>query len=294
MDGVNYTFRVRAITVLGNGGSIPSITYTVDGDIFAPNSPTGLSATAKPRSISLNWTNPSNLDLKTINIYQKESATPVPVIGVDVPIASVVGQPHLVQSYLVENILPLDEKFYWVTAVDYTGNESALSNMADAISSFLSGENLEDLSVDTIKVTDDAITSITTFNSSLPYINTIGGQDQYADFFTILEYVDIPEIRPNVFGALRYYVSGTAGVSPQVRLQTQIGFLGSGGSLITLAQTETLHAGSPQVFGQFMHNIAYDSTLNTNGSGIIIARAYVQNISSPIITVQGYGMARRR
>ena len=289
IDDVEYVFRVKAVSAFANAGSVASVTYTVGGDTVAPNPPTGLSATAKPRSISLNWTNPSNLDLKTINIYQKESATPVPVIGVDVPIASVVGQSHL-----VENILPLDEKFYWVTAVDYTGNESALSNMASAISGFLAGEDLEDLSVDTIKVTDDAITSITTFNSTLPYINTISGEDQYGDFFTILEYVDNPETRPNVFGALRYSVSGTAGVSPQVRLQTQIGFLGSGGSLITLAQTETVHTGSPQVFGEFMHNITYDSTLNTNGSGIIIARAYVQGISSPVITAQGYGMARRR
>tara|TARA_R110000803_G_scaffold64755_3_gene125830 strand:+ start:1732 stop:4290 length:2559 start_codon:yes stop_codon:yes gene_type:complete len=289
IDTIEYTFRVRAVTILGNGGSVASVNFIVSGDLGAPNSPSGFSATAKARSIALNWTNPSNLDLKIINIYQKEAATPVPVLGVDVPIASVVGESHL-----VENIVPLDEKFYWVTAVDFSGNESVLSGVASAVSGFLQGDDLEDLSVDTLKVTDDAITSIVTFNSSLPYVNTIGTEDQYGDSFTILQYVDDPQLRPNIFGALKYTVSGTAGTSPQVRLVTQILFQGSGGGGLILAQTETTHSGASNVFGEFMHNITYNSVFNVNGSGLILTRAYVQGVSSPTIVAQGYGMARRR
>ncbi len=288
LDDIQYDFRVRAITVVDNTGSFASTTFTGGGDTTAPSAPTSLTATAAARSILLTWTNPTDLDLNIINIYEKEAATPTPVVGTDVPIASAVGQSHL-----IENILPLDEKFYWVTAVDHSGNESVLSGVASATAGFLDGEDLEDLSVDTIKVVDDAISSIVTFNSSLPYINTVGGEDQYADYFTILTYVDDPQLRPNIFGALKYSISGSAGSSPQVRLNTQVGFLGSGGSLVTLAQTETIHTGS-DVFGQFMHNITYDSVLNVNGSGLILARAYIQGITSPTVAAQGYGMARRR
>lgn len=288
LDGIQYDFRVRAITVVDNTGSFASTTFTGGGDTTAPSAPTGLTATADARSILLTWDNPSDVDLNIINIYEKEAATPTPVVGTDVPIASAIGQSHL-----IENILPLDEKFYWITAVDHSGNESVLSNVDSATADFLPGEDLEDLSVDTIKVVDDAVTSIVTFNASLPYVNTIGGEDQYGDFFTILSYVDNPQLRPNIFGALKYSVSGTAGSSPQVRLNTQVAFLGSGGSLVTLAQTETIHTGA-DVFGEFMHNITYDSVLNVNGSGLILARAYIQGITSPTVAAQGYGMARRR
>ncbi len=37
IDAVEYVFRVRAITLLGNGGPIASVTYTVGGDTTAPN-----------------------------------------------------------------------------------------------------------------------------------------------------------------------------------------------------------------------------------------------------------------
>lgn len=287
-DGVQYDIRVRAVGANDATGLWVETTYTAGGDTIAPSAPTDLTATAAARSILLTWTNPTDVDLKTINIYEKEAATPAPLVGTDVPIASAVGEAHL-----VDNILPLDEKFYWVTAVDYSGNESALSPVASATADFLPGEDLEDLSVDTIKVVDDAVTSIVTFNAALPYVNTIGGEDQYADSFTILAYVDDPQLRPNIFGALKYSISGTAGSSPQVRLNTQLAFLGSGGGLVTLAQTETIHTGS-DAFGEFMHNITYDSILNVNGSALIIARAYIQDITSPSIAAQGYGMARRR
>ena len=294
LDGVVYDLRARAVSALGNKGAFSSITFTASSDQTAPPAPTLLAATAGPRSVSLAWTNPVAPDLQKINIYQKSSATPAPVVGTDVPIASTVGQ-----YYVVENLLPLAPKFYWVTAVDYTGNESVISSSVTATPTLLDGNQIEDLSIETVKMTNDAITSIVTFNSSLPFVGAFTSSqpptsgNSYGDFFEILAYIDDAAIRPNIFGVARYKVQGSANGFSEVRLVTSIAFVGSGGSAVTLAQTSTYHSGSA-VFGEFMHNVTYDSVLNVNGSCQIWTQAYVKNVTSPSISAQGYGLARRK
>jgi hypothetical protein len=297
LDGTDYTARIRAVSILGNRGSFASISFNASGDSSAPSAPTSLSATAGPRLVSLSWVNPVASDLQKINIYQKGTASPAPIIGTDVPIASVVGE-----SFIVENLLPLAEKFYWVTAVDYSGNESVLSSSASATPTLLNGTQIEDLTLDTIKLVDSAVTKIITFSSVLPFIQNFpsypigppfSNVDYYGDSFKILDYVDNPETRPDIFGALRYSVSGTTSGTPELKLETLIAFVGSGGGTVILAGTETYLSGD-DVYGQHMHNVTYASKFNLNGAGFIFTRAYITGVSSPNISVQGYGMARQR
>ena len=297
LDGINYTARVRAVSVVGNKGSFASITFDAVGDTSAPSAPTSLSATSGPRLVSLSWTNPIVSDLQKVNIYQKSAASPAPIIGTDEPIASVVGE-----SYTIENLLPLAQKFYWVTAVDYSGNESPLSLSASATPTFLDGNQIEDLTLDTIKLVDSAVTKIVTFSSTLPFIQNYSSYplgppyanvSYYGDYFQILDYVDDPELRPDIFGALKYSISGTTSGTPEVKLVTYITFVGSGGSAITLAGTQTYLSGD-NVYGQHMHNITYASKVNVNGAALISTLAYIAGVSSPSISVQGYGLARQR
>ena len=297
LDGINYTARVRAVSVVGNKGSFASITFDAAADTSAPSAPTSLSATSGPRLVSLSWTNPIVSDLQKVNIYQKSAASPAPIIGTDEPIASVVGE-----SYTIENLLPLAQKFYWVTAVDYSGNESPLSLSASATPTFLDGNQIEDLTLDTIKLVDSAVTKIVTFSSTLPFIQNYSSYplgppytnvSYYGDYFQILDYVDDPELRPDIFGALKYSISGTTSGTPEVKLVTYITFVGSGGSAITLAGTQTYLSGD-NVYGQHMHNITYASKVNVNGAAFITTLAYIAGVSSPSISVQGYGLARQR
>ena len=294
ISDVTYNYAIQAVNHKGVRSTFTAASVSTVNDSVAPSAPTGLTATAGPRLVSLSWTNPVASDLQKINIYQKGAASPAPIIGTDDPISSVVGE-----SFIVENLLPLAEKFYWVTAVDYSGNESVLSSSASATPTLLNGNQIEDLTIDTVKLVDDAITSIVTFNTALSLIGSFTSYlpptsgNHYADSFEILSYVDDPEIRPNTFGSVRYEVSGTAGSFPEVRLVTSIVFVGSGGGAVTLAQTSTYHSGS-DAFGQFMHNVTYDSVLNVNGSCQIWTQAFIKDITSPTTTAQGYGLARRK
>ena len=120
--GVQYDVRVRAVTVSEVKGSWVSATaYTHGGDTTAPSPVTGLSATGGPKNVTLDWTSPTTdsdttalYDLKGYNIYRNTSnsqpASPAAFSGSD--------------KY-VDGGLAQDTEYYdWVTAVDFTGNES--------------------------------------------------------------------------------------------------------------------------------------------------------------------------
>ena len=120
--GVQYDVRVRAVTVSEVKGSWVSATaYTHGGDTTAPSPITGLSATGGPKNVTLDWTAPTTdsdttalYDLKGYNIYRSTSnsqpASPAAFSGSD----------KYVDGGLAQNTT----YYYWVTAVDFTGNES--------------------------------------------------------------------------------------------------------------------------------------------------------------------------
>jgi fibronectin type 3 domain-containing protein len=120
--GVQYNVRVRAVTVSEVKGSWVSATaYTHGGDTTAPSPVTGLSATGGPKNVTLDWTAPTTdsdastlYDLKGYHIYRSTSnsqpANPVAFSGSD--------------KYVDGGLSQDTQYYYWVTAVDFTGNES--------------------------------------------------------------------------------------------------------------------------------------------------------------------------
>jgi hypothetical protein len=124
--GVQYDVRVRAVTVSEVKGSWVSATaYTHGGDTTAPSPVTGLSATGGPKNVTLDWTAPdtdsdtplvpnSLYDLKGYNIYRNTSNSQ-PLLP-----AAFSGSDKYVDGGLAQDT----EYYYWVTAVDFTGNES--------------------------------------------------------------------------------------------------------------------------------------------------------------------------
>jgi hypothetical protein len=120
--GTQYNVRVRAITSSGLTGSYASaLPYTHGGDTTAPSPVTSLSAVGGPKNVTLDWTAPTTdsdasvlYDLKGYNVYRNTSnsqpASPVAFSGSD----------KFVDGGLAANTT----YYYWVKAVDYSGNES--------------------------------------------------------------------------------------------------------------------------------------------------------------------------
>ncbi len=120
--GTQYDVRVRAITSSGFNGSYASaLPYTHGGDTTAPSPVTSLTAVGGPKNVTLDWTAPTTdsdattlYDLKGYNVYRNtsnsEPASPAAFSGSD----------KFVDGGLAANTT----YYYWVKAVDYSGNES--------------------------------------------------------------------------------------------------------------------------------------------------------------------------
>ena len=140
IDSIEYTFRVRAVSVSGIRGEWASVTLTHTGDLIAPNAPTILSAVGYFQSSVVAWLPPTTntdgsplTDLAKYNIYRSLSNT----FGT----AALVGSsqsPSFKDVGLADNTT----YYYWVTAVDYSGNESAQSLSANGTTNFISAAQM--------------------------------------------------------------------------------------------------------------------------------------------------------
>ena len=92
----------------------------VGADTTAPSAPTGLSATGWFGNINLNWANPTDPDLSHIEVWENS----VDDRDTAVKIAEVKGTFY--QRYLGSFVV----RYYWVRAVDRTGNISGYNALA--------------------------------------------------------------------------------------------------------------------------------------------------------------------
>ena len=134
VDAIEYTFRVRAVTVQGVKGAFVSATFTGGGDTTAPSLPTSISATGGFKLITINWTNPADTDLNFVEIYENSTntssgATKVGVSGGD--------------TFTRTNLGLNQTKYYFLKAVDYSGNASAFTSGVSATTTYLDDPDFE-------------------------------------------------------------------------------------------------------------------------------------------------------
>mgnify|MGYP005989456841 CR=1 FL=1 len=142
VDGVEYTFRVRAITANGYRGPFASVTLTAGGDTTAPNAPTNLTAVGGYKYITITCDLPANPDFSHIEVYEDTDNT----FSGAVYIGQTAG------NSFVRSGLPNDAtRYYWLRSVDYSGNTSAFAGPVSGTSSLIEGADLTQTLLDTIE-----------------------------------------------------------------------------------------------------------------------------------------------
>lgn len=131
LDNVEYTIRVRTISVNGIRGPFASVIGNVGGDTTAPSLPTNVTATGGYQYITIEWDNPSQADFKYVEVHEATTD--------DVNQASFVG--YGVGSFTRFNLANDVRRYYFLRSVDYSGNTSAFTSSVNAITNFLEDED---------------------------------------------------------------------------------------------------------------------------------------------------------
>lgn len=127
--GIAYYVRVRAFDRTGNVSSYSVEQNATFSDTTAPATISDLSAIALNKAARLNWTNPSDRDVATYEVWRNTTGTtPNPATDLSMRVASNATSFSLIVTYTDENLADNTTYYYWVTTVDTAGNRSAFSN----------------------------------------------------------------------------------------------------------------------------------------------------------------------
>lgn len=115
----NYDFRVQVQNLLGVTSTGTSLTnQSFAGDSNAPSPVTNASVTSGLKNLTLEWTNPTDIDLSYVQIYVDSLGVSKPAS----PVAQVRGTEYVYPAQSGEGKGTL--KYFWLEAVDYSGNVS--------------------------------------------------------------------------------------------------------------------------------------------------------------------------
>ena len=191
IDAVGYTFRVRAITVLGNGGAISSIAFTVSGDTTAPNAPTNLSAEAGYKYITVNFDLPTAADFNRVEVYEGTSSN----FGTSVSIGFTSGN-----TFVRTGLGNAETRYYWIRSQDYSNNNSAFVGPVNATTFLVEETDLTQSLIDTINAAGvDAVNSLPAtgdFDGQIVFLltdNTLYRWDETGSAWSNELYTDIQD-----------------------------------------------------------------------------------------------------
>ena len=126
---VEYRVKVRAVNLIGvkSADLSNSTALALQGDTTAPSAPTSVTATGTYKAIIATWTNPTDKDLKEIEVYRSDTSS-----GTYSKIAVVTGE-----SFTDQVLTFGTTKYYKTKAVDFSGNTSGFSGSDSGTTTFV-------------------------------------------------------------------------------------------------------------------------------------------------------------
>ena len=163
----NYDFRVKAQNLIGVQSSGTTVSdFELNGDDTDPGLPTGTGATGGIQTITAEWSNPSDIDFKHVEVFVNTTDS-IPAT----PTAVVDGE-----EYIVTGLSGAATRYFWLKSVDFSGNKSA------ATASF-SGTSvqavIDDLDVEAGELEGAASLTMTSTGSSAYGLEVNGTQVQW-------------------------------------------------------------------------------------------------------------------
>ena len=125
-EDVTYFYRIRAADAAGNTSPVSDAKSGTPVDTWAPDAPAGLTATAEPAQIALEWSASPPADFTGYAIYRAEASF------TDLSAATKIAEGVTEAPYTDADVSYGQDYFYRVTANDDAGNESPATDEASA------------------------------------------------------------------------------------------------------------------------------------------------------------------
>ena len=146
----NYDFRVKAENLIGVSSTGTTLSnQALNGDTTAPAVPTSTSATGGIQTITAEWSNPSDIDFKHVEVFVNTTNS-IPAT----PTAVVDGE-----EYIVTGLSGATTRYFWLKSVDFSGNKSAATASFTGTSAVASSSDIGDNAVGSEQIADDAVGS---------------------------------------------------------------------------------------------------------------------------------------
>ena len=263
-----YEVRVAAIDKSGNASDYTALTSSTviqtTRDTTPPDAITDLTATAAIKSVFLKWTIPPQTDVSYNKIYRNETGT-APTIGTTTAYGTIKSA-----SFVDSNTIQGTTYYYWVTTVDYSGNESLVSNRVDITPGQIEATDVKDFAITSTKKYNNVVVlegdSWTDTNTTT---GTISWNSHYLYY------------RDKKYTVSSGSVTATTSIGGQKTAYVYATIPGSGTSITYSTYDVTTEGGYPTLAdGDFMiatnvngvHDLAWNALANA-----IIGSAWIQN-----------------
>ena len=133
MPGEEVTVSVFSVAADGTASDPAVASIVLTDDVAPPDAPTNFRAEGAFRAINLYWTNPTNSDFDHIEIWE----SPVGEFDLSTRIATTTAT-----DYCVSEVGVMEVRFYWIRAIDKTGNGSEFVGPVSALTSPLRAEDV--------------------------------------------------------------------------------------------------------------------------------------------------------
>ena len=133
--GAEYAVRVRSINSLGVRSTFVTSNEVTYGDQTAPNPPSAIVASGGYRQLTVSWINPTVSDFDFVEVYRNT----VNNVSTATRVAVLRGSSYI-DSPLGINVT----RYYWLKAVDRSGNVSDFSSGVSATTEFVDSDSFSE------------------------------------------------------------------------------------------------------------------------------------------------------
>lgn len=155
VSGETYHVRVRGVDHMGNKGVWSDVaSHTVKTDIIPPATPGAFTAVAAFRTAFLEWDSPADPDLKAVIVYENTTNDP----DTAAVIATVAAVPSQHGTYTRAGLGTNQTRYYWIAAVDTSGNVSAKTVVKNVTTSGVDAVEILG-TIATTQIADDSIST---------------------------------------------------------------------------------------------------------------------------------------